>query len=137
MGGNTKILKNATSKEVAQVVNTESHQKWSNRVTSAEVRVFRIENANITNNWKLGKKSKQKSTENSIALKNEVEDMNNLDLTWIFLSLLKDERNVTVRNPITPPNLRVDSTSSLNHSNAQVLEEEPSVVTSQDKKFTS
>ena len=48
--------------------------------------------------------------------------MNNLDLTSIFLSLLKDDRNMTVQNPISPPNLIFDSSSSLNHSNVQVLE---------------
>ena len=61
----------------------------------------RIEDVNITNNRKLGKKSKQKSTEKSV----EVEHMNNLDLTSIFSSLFRDEGNVTVCNPITPPNL--------------------------------
>ena len=38
----------------------------------------------------LRKKSKQKFTEKS------VEDMNDLDLTSIFSSLLKDKKNVTV-----------------------------------------
>ena len=44
---------------------------------------------------------------------------------------------MTARNPISPPNVTVDSSSSLNHSNAQVLEEEATLLTSQDKEFTS
>ena len=63
--------------------------------------------------------------------------MNDLDLTSIFSSLLKEERKVTVRNPITPPNLIVDSSSLLNYSNVQVLEEETGLLTSQNKEFTS
>ena len=44
---------------------------------------------------------------------------------------------MTARNPISPPNVTVDSSSSLNHSNAQVLEEEATLLSSQDKEFTS
>lgn len=101
---------------MAQVVNTESHQMSPNRVISTEVGIFQTEDTNITNKWKFRKKSKQKATKKSVAQENEVEGMNDLDLTSVFSSLLKYERNVTVRNPISPPNLVVDSSSSLNHS---------------------
>ena len=37
----------------------------------------------------------------------------------------------------SPPNLILDSSSSLNYSNAQVLEEEVGCLTSQDIEFTS
>ena len=47
--------------------------------------------------------------------------MNHLDLS-IFSTLLIDEKNVAGRNPISPHNLIVDYWSSMNHSNAQVLE---------------
>ena len=80
------------------------------------------------------KKSKQKATEKSVAQENRVECFIDLQLTSIFSSLLRDNRNVTVRNPISPPNLIVDSSSLLN---AQVLEEETGLFTSQDKEFTS
>lgn len=55
--------------------------------------------------------------------------MNDLDITSIFLSLLKDERNVIVRNPISPPNSIVDSSSSSNNYDTQVLEEEADLLT--------
>ena len=67
------------------------------------------------------KKSKQKATEKGVAQKNEVEGMNHLYLS-IFSTFLKDEKNVGGWNPISPHNLIVDYWSSMNHSNAQVLE---------------
>ena len=97
---------------MAQVVNTESHQMSPNRVISTEVGIFQTQDTNITNKWKFHKKSKQKATKKSVAQENEVEGMNDLDLTSVFSSLLKYERNVTVRNPITSPNLIIDSSSS-------------------------
>ena len=141
-GSNTKksyaeILKNAKPKGIVKVVNTDSHQESPNRVTSIKVGVFQIDDTNITNNPKLRKKSKHKATKKSIARENEVEGMNDLDLTSIFLSLLKDERIVTARNPIRPPNLIVDSSSSLNRSNVQVFAEEAALLTSQVKELTS
>ena len=63
--------------------------------------------------------------------------MNDLDLTSIFWSLLKDEGNATAPNVISPPNLTVDSSISLNHSNVQILEEEVGLFTSHYKDFTS
>ena len=63
--------------------------------------------------------------------------MNDLDLTSIFWSLLKDEGNATAPNVISPPNLTVDSSISLNHSNVKILEEEVGLFTSQYKEFTS
>ena len=74
-GGNTKkcnaeILKNAKPKEIVKVVNTENYQKSPNRVTSTGVRIFQIEDTNITNNRRLRKKSKQKGTEKSVAREN-------------------------------------------------------------------
>ena len=42
------------------------------------------------------KKSKQKATEKSVAQENKVESFSDLHLTSIFLSLLRDNRNVTV-----------------------------------------
>ena len=63
--------------------------------------------------------------------------MNDLDLTSIFWSLLKDEGNATVPDPISPPNLTVDSSMSLNHSNVKILEEEVGLFTLQYKEFTS
>ena len=80
------------------------------------------------------KKSKQKATEKSVAQENKVESFSDLHLTSIFSSLLRDNRNVTVWNPISPPNLIVDSSSLLN---AQVLEEETGLLTSQGEEFTS
>lgn len=97
---------------MAQVVNTESHQMSPNRVISTEVGIFQTEDTNITSKWKFRKKSQQKATKKSVAQENEVEGMNDLDLTSVFSSLLKYERNVTVRNPITSPNLIIDSSSS-------------------------
>ena len=51
------------------------------------------------------KKSKQAAREKSAPRENEVEAMNDLDLISIFLSLLKEERNVTVQNAISPPRI--------------------------------
>ena len=67
------------------------------------------------------KKSEQKATEKGVAQKNEVEGMNHLDLSR-FSTLLIDEKNVAGQNPISPHNLIVHYWSSMNHSNAQVLE---------------
>ena len=117
-----EISKNAKPKEIIKVVHTESDKKSPNSVASTEVGVFQIEGTNITNNREVA----QKATQNCVARGNEVEGKNDLN-----------ERNLTVRNPISPPNLTVDSSSSLNHSNAQVSEEEAGLLTSQDKKFTS
>ena len=99
--GNTKIsytetLKNAKHKETVKVANTETHQKSPKRVTSTKVAVFQTEDKNIADNRKLSKRSKQKATEKSVPRENEVEGMNDLDLTSIFSSLLKDERKMTV-----------------------------------------
>lgn len=63
--------------------------------------------------------------------------MNDLDLTPIFWSLLKDEGNATVPDRISPPNLTVDSSISLNHSNVKILEEEVGLFTLQYKEFIS
>ena len=57
--------------------------------------MFQIEDIKITNNRKLRKESKHRATEKSVVRENEVEGMNELDLTSIFSSLLKNERNVT------------------------------------------
>ena len=48
-----KISKNAKLKGIVKVVNTESHQKSPNRVTSINVEAFEIDATNITNNRKL------------------------------------------------------------------------------------
>ena len=132
-----EILKNAKPKGMVKVINTESHQKSPKRVTSIKVGAFQVEDMNITKNRKLRKKSKHKATEKSVAQENEVEEMNDLDLTSIFSSFLKDERNVTARNPVSPPNLIVDSSSSLNHSDTKVLDKEAALLTSQDKGLLS
>ena len=63
--------------------------------------------------------------------------MNDLDLTPIFWNLLKDEGNATVPDRISPPNLTVDSSISLNHSNVKILEEEVGLFTLQYKEFIS
>ena len=49
--------------------------------------------------------------------------------------MLNDERNVAVRKPIGPLNLIIDSSSSLNHSNAQVLEEDVALVSVNSEEF--
>ena len=50
--------------------------------------------------------------------------------------MLNDESNVSYQN-ISPPSLILDSSSSLNHFNAQVLEDHTKIFGTQDKEFLS
>ena len=63
-----------------------------------------------------------------------LEDTSHVDLSLIYSELLNDESNVSYQNT-SPPSLILDSSSSLNHSNAQVLEDHTKIA--QDKEFLS
>ena len=66
-----------------------------------------------------------------------LEGTSHVDLSLIYSELLNDESNVSYQN-ISPPSLILDSSSSLNHSNAQVLEDHTTkIFSTQDKEFLS
>ena len=65
-----------------------------------------------------------------------LEGTSHVDLSLIYSELLNDESNVSYQNT-SPPSLILDSSSSLNHSNAQVLEDHTKIFNTQDKEFLS
>ena len=65
-----------------------------------------------------------------------LEGASHVDLSLIYSELLNDESNVSYQNT-SPPSLILDSSSSLNHSNAQVLEDHTKIFNTQDKEFLS
>ena len=65
-----------------------------------------------------------------------LEGTSHVDLSLIYSELLNDESNVSYQN-ISPPSLILDSSSSLNHFNAQVLEDHTKIFGTQDKEFLS
>ena len=96
---------------------------------------FKIDETNITNNRNTRKKAKQKIMDKKV--ENQVlEGTSHVDLSLIYSELLNDESNVSYQN-ISPPSLILDSSSSLNHFNAQVLEDHTKIFGTQDKEFLS
>ena len=82
---------------------------------------LKTDETNITDNRNTRKKAKQKIMDKKI--ENQVlGDTSHVDLSLIFYELLNDESNVSYQT-ISPPSLILDSLSSLNHSNTQILED--------------
>ena len=102
-----------------------------------DVRVenFKIDETNITDNRNTRKKAKQKIMDKKV--ENQVlVSTSHVDLLLIYSELLNEKINVSYQN-ISPPSLILDSLSSLNHYNAQILEDHTKIFSAQEKEFLS
>lgn len=91
---------------------------------------FKIDEMKVTNIQ--NSQEIRQETLDKVAEKQVVKGMNYVDLSSVFLHLLKDETNASVQNS---PKLILDSYSSLNHSNTQVLDEKHIIFTLKVKEL--
>ena len=131
-----EILKENT--KLKDDMNVNDCKNCSDRGLVKIVEDLKIDETNITDNRHNRKKTKQKLVGEKVENLG-TEGINNINLSSVFADLLKteSESNVSYQNNICPPSLILDSSSSLNHSNAQVLEDHSELFSTQDKEFLS